>query len=81
MLLAGAGLLLTGCAGAPRAQSDGWEGAMRVLRVSDVAWGPLNPARGDASPRAGDLWGDRSAPGATGLITIAHEIVQLDTLT
>ena len=30
-----------------------------VLR-SEVEWSPLNPARGDASPQAGTLWGDRA---------------------
>eukprot|EP00913_Durusdinium_trenchii_P005963 g5575.t1 len=68
LLLAGAVLLLTGCAGTPRDQSRTGEGVVSVLRVSDVAWGPLNPARGDASPRAGDLWGDRASPGATGFL-------------
>tara|TARA_R110001606_G_scaffold235945_3_gene383876 strand:+ start:3687 stop:4565 length:879 start_codon:yes stop_codon:yes gene_type:complete len=34
----------------------------------DVQWGPLNAARGDASPRAGNLWGDRTTPGASGFL-------------
>ncbi len=68
LILGGAGLVLTGCAGAPRAPGHPVEGAVRVLPVSDADWGPLNPARGDASPRAADLWGDRAAPGATGFL-------------
>ncbi len=34
----------------------------------DIKWGALNAARGAASPRAGDLWGDRAAQGATGFL-------------
>lgn len=40
----------------------------KVVLVSEVNWGPLNPARGDASPRAGTLWGDRSGSGPTGFL-------------
>ena len=39
-----------------------------VVLASEVQWGPLNPARGDASPRAADLWGDRSKDEATGFL-------------
>ena len=39
-----------------------------VLPIDAVAWAPLNPARGDASPRAANLWGDRTTPGATGFL-------------
>jgi quercetin dioxygenase-like cupin family protein len=39
-----------------------------LIPFSEVEWGPLNPARGDASPRAGDLWGDRTGTGATGFL-------------
>lgn len=31
----------------------------RILPVSKVNWEKLNPARGDKSPQAGTLWGDR----------------------
>lgn len=45
------------------------EPSAAVIRsVSDVEWGPLNPARGDASPRAADLWGDRTTEGASGFL-------------
>jgi len=40
----------------------------RVLQVSDVDWGALNPARGDASPRAATLWGDRTESGPSGFL-------------
>ena len=39
-----------------------------VVRASEVKWTPLNPARGDASPKAGTLWGDRAGRGATGFL-------------
>ena len=41
--------------------------SQRVL-ISEVAWGPLNPARGDKGPKAGTLWGDRTAPGPSGFL-------------
>ncbi len=40
----------------------------RVLASSELDWRALNPARGDASPRAADLWGDRAQEGATGFL-------------
>ncbi|HBT35046.1 MAG TPA: hypothetical protein DEB52_03035 [Hyphomonas sp.] len=39
-----------------------------IVPVSAVEWGPLNPARGDASPRAGTLWGDRTSAGESGFL-------------
>ncbi|NNE08734.1 MAG: DUF4437 domain-containing protein, partial [Gemmatimonadetes bacterium] len=33
---------------------------IEIVPVSAVDWEPLNPARGDASPQAGTLWGDRN---------------------
>lgn len=39
-----------------------------VLRRADVPWEQLNPARGDKSPKAGTLWGDRKADVATGFL-------------
>ena len=38
------------------------------LRAEDVDWTPLNPARGDKSPQAANLWGDRAQDGATGFL-------------
>ncbi|MCI5107748.1 MAG: DUF4437 domain-containing protein [Pseudomonadales bacterium] len=40
----------------------------RVVDRASVDWGLLNPARGDASPRAANLWGDRSKDIATGML-------------
>lgn len=36
--------------------------------VSEVEWTALNPARGEASPRAATLWGDRAGPGPSGFL-------------
>ncbi|GJM22835.1 MAG: hypothetical protein DHS20C15_27500 [Planctomycetota bacterium] len=38
------------------------------MLASEVEWNQLNPARGDASPRAGTLWGDRQGTGPTGFL-------------
>lgn len=39
-----------------------------MVARSDVSLQPLNPLRGDASPRAGVLWGDIKQPAATGTL-------------
>lgn len=39
-----------------------------VVLVSEVQWEQLNPARGDKSPRAANLWGDRNSAGPTGFL-------------
>lgn len=54
-----AGVMLT--AGAAAAETD-------VVLRSDVTYVPLNPARGDASPQAGVLWGDLRKDVPTGAI-------------
>ncbi len=41
---------------------------VRVRVASDVEWQALNPLRGDESPRAGTLWGDRNAPVPSGFL-------------
>ncbi len=40
----------------------------RVVLRSEVEWEKLNPARGDNSPKAGTLWGDRKAEVPTGFL-------------
>jgi mannose-6-phosphate isomerase-like protein (cupin superfamily) len=54
-------LAFTARAEIPEAQSE-------VVSVDDVAWGYLNPARGDKGPRAADLWGDRTKNTAAGIL-------------
>ncbi|MEL7037242.1 MAG: DUF4437 domain-containing protein [Cyanobacteria bacterium J06592_8] len=44
------------------------EPTSQVVLMSEVEWGPLNPARGDNSPRAGNLWGDRAGSGPSGFL-------------
>ncbi len=39
-----------------------------VIAADNIEWGLLNPLRGDASPRAADLWGDRTKEMATGML-------------
>lgn len=39
-----------------------------VVLMSEVEWSPLNPARGDQSPQAGNLWGDRTESEASGFL-------------
>ncbi len=42
--------------------------ASEVILLSEVKWEQLNPARGDKSPQAGTLWGDRSGAVPTGFL-------------
>ncbi len=39
-----------------------------IILLSDVNWEQLNPARGDKSPKAGTLWGDRNGMTPTGFL-------------
>ncbi len=60
--LVGAGSVVY--AGAQESEQPGVE----VVPMSEVQWGALNPARGENSPRAGGLWGDRTGDGASGFL-------------
>ncbi len=40
----------------------------KVVLSSEIIWEPLNPARGDNSPKAGTVWGDRKGKVATGFL-------------
>lgn len=40
----------------------------RVILSSDLDWQMLNPKRGDKSPRAATIWGDRNGSKATGFL-------------
>ena len=52
------------------AQEPAAEPTSKVVLTSEVKWTPLNPLRGDKSPKAGTLWGDpdRKFPVATGFL-------------
>ncbi len=41
---------------------------IQVTTSDEVKWGYLNPARGDKSPGAADLWGDRTIDTASGML-------------
>ena len=40
----------------------------KVLLSSEIKWEKLNPARGEQSPQAGTIWGDRNGNAATGFL-------------
>ena len=63
-------LLAGGCADPQPQASRSLEAidAPDVMLIADVEWQQLNPARGDQSPKAGTLWGDRVGPGAGGFL-------------
>ena len=44
------------------------ESNFEVVLMSEVKWQQLNPARGDQSPQAGTLWGNRTGSGAAGFL-------------
>lgn len=44
------------------------DASSKVVAASDIEWGYLNPLRGDKSPGAADLWGDRTSDSATGML-------------
>ncbi|MBT8367005.1 MAG: DUF4437 domain-containing protein, partial [Deltaproteobacteria bacterium] len=50
------------------AQEPAAEPTSKVVLTSEVKWEQLNPARGDKSPKAGTLWGDRNGSGPTGFL-------------
>ncbi|QPJ63667.1 MAG: DUF4437 domain-containing protein [Candidatus Nitronauta litoralis] len=50
---------------ASRSASDS---GTKVILTSEVKWEKLNPARGDKSPMAATLWGDRNGKGPTGFL-------------
>ncbi len=68
-----ASVLITGCSSSQVTSqstrpSSAVDSAFRVIPASDVEWVALNPARGDKSPKAGTLWGDRTGSGPSGFL-------------
>lgn len=49
---------ITACETMPVPHSPEQLGTVKVITPDEVVYQPLNPARGDASPQAGVLWGD-----------------------
>lgn len=72
-LLLALSLFVVVCIGSQIAsQSAALEGTAeptsQVILTSEVKWEQLNPARGDKSPMAGTLWGDRIGLGPSGFL-------------
>jgi len=65
-----ASISLTGCSNAQLARESSQlaNSAFSITPASEVTWEKLNPARGDKSPQAATLWGDRKGEEATGFL-------------
>ena len=50
------------------AQNSSTNTDSEVVLASEIQWEQLNPKRGDASPKAANIWGDRNGTGATGFL-------------
>ncbi len=50
------------------ASNSQFETPLKILPVAEVEWEQLNPARGDRSPKAGTLWGNRQNAVPTGFL-------------
>lgn len=50
------------------AQEQTDKASSKAVPATEVTWTPLNPARGDKSPRAATLWGDRNGSEPTGFL-------------
>ncbi len=66
-------ILVTGCVGIKSTAGEIEPNLLTnsnvsVVSVSEVEWEQLNPARGDQSPQAGTLWGDRKGKVPTGFL-------------
>ena len=60
-------LALTACASSQVAPTA-LEPSTTLVLTSEARWEQLNPARGDKSPKAATLWGDRQGTGPTGFL-------------
>ena len=60
-------LVLAACASA-QVRPTPSDSTSTVIPASEVQWEQLNPARGDASPMAATLWGDRNGTEPTGFL-------------
>lgn len=54
--------------GSAQVLSHTFESTSKVVLASELQWSPLNPARGDSSPQAATIWGDRNGTEATGFL-------------
>lgn len=63
--------IMVGCSSAEKNTEDSTKPqkpAQDVTRFSDVNWEMLNPSRGDKSPKAATLWGDRKGSVPSGFL-------------
>ncbi|MFW2372620.1 MAG: DUF4437 domain-containing protein [Gammaproteobacteria bacterium] len=68
-----AGVVTIACASSPglsdsTAPQQAAEPGSELVLQSEVEWEQLNPARGDKSPKAGTLWGNRKSAVPTGFL-------------
>ncbi|RZM80918.1 hypothetical protein C3B51_10380 [Pseudoalteromonas rubra] len=64
-------LFVAACVISPMLQAQGADNVsskVTVVSTEQIEWGHLNPAHGDKSPKAANLWGDRTQAGATGML-------------
>ncbi|SDL25902.1 DUF4437 domain-containing protein [Kriegella aquimaris] len=56
------------CANAQTLKTDAAKSINEVVTADNIEWGWLNPLRGDKSPAAGKLWGDRTKNEPSGFL-------------
>ncbi|WP_283636570.1 DUF4437 domain-containing protein [Aquaticitalea lipolytica] len=61
-------LAIAGLTNAQTPTKDNTKSKNEVVTTQDIKWGWLNPLRGDKSPAAGQLWGDRTDTLASGFL-------------
>lgn len=61
-------LLLVVVSSLAQADNTRTQESVRIVPTDEVKWGYLNPLRGELSPGAADLWGNRVADTATGML-------------
>lgn len=67
-LLVALATLVGSCLFAQTPTTDDTKSINEVVQASEIEWGYLNPLRGDKSPAAGKLWGDRTDTLASGFL-------------
>lgn len=61
-------IAITACINAQTPTTDATKSVNEVITADNVVWGWLNPLRGDKSPAAGKLWGDRTKNEPSGFL-------------
>lgn len=68
VILLALSFVLTMCKSPNKEESPIVEATNKVVLASEIKWEKLNPARGEKSPKAGTLWGNRKGTEATGFL-------------